>query len=438
MSINQPSQPTILVTDAGRGSAVAIIRSLGRMGCRVIAADSTARSAGFASRYVHERLVYPSPEAAPRQFASTLLEAARTRRIDLVIPITDAAILPLVEWRNWFDGICRLALPETAALQVAINKRETLELARRLGVPAPRTAIALAEGSGTIRREDLEKGEMLGWPVVLKPQASRVLCAKSAIEALGVCYAADREQLEDKLQRFAGRCPVLLQEYYPGTGYGVELLMHEGQTLAAFQHERLREVPLSGGVSALRQSTSLDPSLFDYAERLLREINWTGLAMVEFKVGKEGAKLMEINGRVWGSLPLAVHCGMDFPRRLVELYLNGPPDPMATADTSYAVGVRARNLELDLVWIASVLFRLERHPFLPMPGRDRALAALLGLCNPACKFDILSLEDPRPGGVEIRRILGSLGHKFRSAAGRRSEARGRARRLAGRAGELSS
>ena len=51
----------ILVTDAARGAAVTIIRSLGRSGAEVIAADSEARSPGFYSRHAADRLRYPSP-----------------------------------------------------------------------------------------------------------------------------------------------------------------------------------------------------------------------------------------------------------------------------------------------------------------------------------------------------------------------------------------
>ena len=53
---------TVLVTDAGRGSALAIIRSLGRRGYRVIAADCERESGGFRSRYAAETLLYPDPE----------------------------------------------------------------------------------------------------------------------------------------------------------------------------------------------------------------------------------------------------------------------------------------------------------------------------------------------------------------------------------------
>ena len=160
----------------------------------------------------------------------------------------------------------------------------------------------------------------------------------------------------------------------------------------------------------------LDPALYDYAVRLLEALNWTGLAMVEFKVGQDGAKLMEINGRVWGSLPLAVCSGMDFPGRLAELYLYGPPNACVAPESGYTVGVRARNLELDMMWIASTLLGKRRYPFSAMPSRRQGVAALLGLLNPAYKFDILSLEDLRPGLAEIPKIARKFSNKLREAA----------------------
>jgi NAD(P)-dependent dehydrogenase (short-subunit alcohol dehydrogenase family) len=43
-------QKTVLITDAARGSAIAFIRSLGRRGWRVIAADTHARFRGRAAQ----------------------------------------------------------------------------------------------------------------------------------------------------------------------------------------------------------------------------------------------------------------------------------------------------------------------------------------------------------------------------------------------------
>lgn len=410
MHAGKQTVPTILVTNAGLGSAISIIRSLGRKGWRVIAADSSEGSLGFRSRYVGERLVYPAPETAPGEFVAALRDAARARGIDLIIPVTDAAILPLSEARAQFEGVCMLALPKPEALAVVTNKLKTLDLAERQGVPAPQTRLV------TTAQEAVERSDGLSWPVVLKPQASRLYREKAAIEAFTVCYAENRDHLAEQMQRFEGRCPVLLQEYYRGVGHGVELLMHEGRPLAAFQHRRLREIPISGGASAFRESVPLDQALYRHSVALLGELGWTGLAMVEFKVGERGPRLMEINGRVWGSLPLAVRSGMDFPARLAEMYLYGPPAAGSAPDARYRVGVRARNLELDMMWIASVLRGKRRYPFLTMPSRSQGMGALLDLLNPAYKFDILSIEDPRPGLSEIVKIVAKFRTKMKEAA----------------------
>src|SRR5713101_4471249 len=76
--------PTVLVTDAGRGSAVAIIRSLGRQGYRVIAADANPRSIGFRSRYVSRAVVYPPPAASPDALCARLLDVAKAESVDLI------------------------------------------------------------------------------------------------------------------------------------------------------------------------------------------------------------------------------------------------------------------------------------------------------------------------------------------------------------------
>src|ERR671914_285893 len=304
----------VLVTDAGRGAAISIIRSLGERGYDVVAADSRPRSPGFYSRY-------PPPQVAPQRAVATLREAARDLQVDLIVPVTEELVLPLSEARADFARICALALPEPQALARAADKLATLELARGLGVPTPRTALAATAA------EALEAASSLGWPVVLKPRASRVNRDGGAIDAYEVGYAGDAEGLAEQMESFEGRCEVLLQEYYPGEAHGVELLLHGGRPLAAFQHRRLREVPITGGASSFRESVALDPELYDHSVRLLAALEWTGLAMVEFKAGREGPKLMEINGRIWGSLPLAVKSGMDFPARMAQLYLHGPPDP---------------------------------------------------------------------------------------------------------------
>ena len=409
----------------------------------VVAADELPRSPGFYSRYTSERVRYPPPAEAPEEAVAVLLRAARELFVDLIVPVTDEIILPLSEARAHFAGVCRLALPDTRALATALDKRATLELAEGLDIPVPRTALVANIDEALAAAEDI------GWPVVLKPQSSRVYRAEKdpkrtekdpkrtekdpkrtekdpkrtekdpktgeqgKVAAFGVSYAADPETLRTQVGRLEGRSGILVQEYCRGTGIGIELLMDRGRPLAAFQHRRVREVPITGGASSYRDSVPLDPVLLDHAVRLLGALDWTGLAMVEFKAGNTGHALMEVNGRIWGSLPLAVKAGMDFPARLVDLCLNGSSSARVPLDTAYEVGVRSRNLELETVWIGSALRRGRRYPFLEAPSRREALRVALRLLNPADGYDVLSRDDPRPGLAEIAQIIGKLSGKLR-------------------------
>ncbi|MCC6223300.1 MAG: ATP-grasp domain-containing protein [Thermoleophilia bacterium] len=386
----------VIVTDAGRGSAIAFIRSLGRRGVDVVAADADPRSPGFRSRYASAALWYPPPARDPEGMVDVLLHAARSRDVDLIVPVTDDVLLPLARRRSLFDDVCQLAIAPDAALAQTADKQATIELARSLGVPVPPTAVVrTAAEAGALADE-------LGWPIVLKPQSSR-LVGETGVEAFTVTYANDAARLATAMGRFEGRCPVLLQRYVRGEGHGVELLLRDGEPLAAFQHRRLHEVPLSGGASAFRESVSLDPELEGHALRLMRALRWTGLAMVEFKLTPAGPLLMEINGRIWGSLPLAVKSGVDFPARLAALHLDDDGES-AEPSRGYALGVRSRNLELEVVWILSVLRGRRRYPFLPSPARREGAFAALRLPWPPDGYDILSLRDPSPGLSELARI----------------------------------
>jgi predicted ATP-grasp superfamily ATP-dependent carboligase len=400
--------PRVLVTDSNRGCAIAIIRSLGRRGLEVIAADSEARSPGFYSRYASGRLRYPSARTAPEAAVAALLEGARSRGVDLIVPVTDETVLLLSESRDRFAGVSALALPDRDAYATTRDKLATLELARNVGVPLPRSELV------STTREALAAAPSLGWPVVLKPRSTSVYRGGRLVEHYEVSYAENPRALSEQMEQLEGRSDVLLQEYYPGEGHGVELLVERGRPRAAFQHRRLREVPITGGASSFRESVALDPVLYDYAVRLLAALDWTGLAMVEFKLGSQGPRLMEINGRIWGSLPLAVKSGMDFPARMAELYLGGSPERNGAPETRYALGIRSRNLDLEFIWLGSALRGNHGYQLIPTPGRRQALAVALRLAYPGDGFDVLALDDPRPGVADLARIARKLRRKVRN------------------------
>ncbi len=390
---------TILVTDAGRSCSIAIIRSLGRAGYNVIAADSTGKSIGFRSRFSNEQMVYPPPDAASAEFADFLLTYVKNRKIDLIIPVTDLVIQAIISKRESFEKFSQLALPPNELLATVTDKSKTLEMAENLGIPVPKTVIVSNSS------EAMQSADEFSWPVVLKPIASAKTNTDNNVESFSVSYASSPESLRNLMKNYEHKCKVLMQSYHQGSGTGVELLMHKGEPIAVFQHKRLREIPISGGASSFRESVVLDAELYSYSLAILKKLQWTGLAMVEFKVIGTQAVLMEINGRVWGSLPLAVASGVDFPLLLAKLYFDGRDSIPNYTKNSYKVGLRCRDVQRDLMWIVNVILQRQKYPFLAMPKRLEAIKAIAGFFNPWNKFDLFAIDDPKPAFAEIPQII---------------------------------
>ena len=198
---------------------------------------------------------------------------------------------------------------------------------------------------------------------------------------------------------------MIVQSYFLGVGAGIELIAKDGQILYPFQHVRLHEVPLTGGGSSFRVSAEIEPVLLDAAQRLIKALNWTGVAMVEFKWDADTGRycLMEINGRLWGSLPLAVNAGADFPEMLAELALTGKLSPYP----AYRRGVYCRNLASDLLWHEMVLRARGNKPQggpAQIPSAPTVLRDLARIFSFKHYFDTQRLSDPVPGLVEIKRL----------------------------------
>jgi predicted ATP-grasp superfamily ATP-dependent carboligase len=384
----------VLVTDGARSSALAMIRSLARAGWHVTAADVEGSSPGLSSRFAAHRLRYTSPGRDARRFVDDLVAETKRNRVDLLIPVTDNAILPLANARERFSPTTVLALPDNHALELARDKLQTVTLARDLGVPVPATVFAstVAEAVAVLRG--------VGPPVVLKPRFSRQVIDNRVVSSQ-VSYAFDAADVAHAFNQAQAPGGFLVQEYTPGTGVGVELLLDEGKPLLMFQHRRIREVPLTGGPSSLRESVALDPVLGGYAGAILGRMQWTGLAMVEFKLTTAGPRLMEVNGRVWGSLPLAVACGIDFPAALAHLLTGRGAVPVST--TTYPTGVRRRNLELELAWIAAAFSRNDDSR-LGVPTGTSPWRVLLSIPASLGEIDTYEPNDVRPLAVELLRI----------------------------------
>jgi len=332
--------------------------------------------------------LYPGPEAAPEQFVEAILAVSPPESGELVLPMTDVTTMILAA-----DGRLghRLLAPPFAAYEELSDKARLIEHAARLGIRTPETFVVsdIEAARAAIAR--------VGLPVVIKPARSRYRHA-GRLHSTSVSIAASAEIAEATLRDsdWFGRVPALVQRHVAGTGAGLFSLFHNGNPVAWFGHRRLREKPPSGGVSVLSESTIPDRQLVAVAARLLSSVGWSGVAMLEFKVSADGTPyLMEVNGRFWGSLQLAIDCGVDFPWLLYQSSLGMPYDRCI----DYVAG---RRLHWTLGDFDSLLISLrDRGVQHSGAARMRIAAEFLRTCmSPAARSEVMRWSDPVPGLYE--------------------------------------
>lgn len=390
----------VLITDADNRSALAATRSLGARGHTVIIAAERQPALASVSRYASAVESCPSPSADPQGFVEAIMQIVARQRIDVLLPMTEITTLLLTEHQHLLPEHCRLPFPPVECVARASNKAYVVQAANELGVPTPATRIVNSTA------EALALAETVTFPAVIKPARSRVQTPNGWIST-AVSYAASRDIYVQRVQSLRPEeYPLLLQERIQGPGVGVFACFDRGKPVAWFTHRRIREKPPSGGVSVLRESAPLDPAAVEHSTRLLTHLGWHGVAMVEFKRDdRDGSlRLMEINGRFWGSLQLAIDAGVDFPALLVEIAAGRQPAPIA----SYQVGVRSRWFWGDVDSLLTVMLRSRAALNLPPnhPGRLRTLWNFLKFGGKQQRDEILRLNDVKPWMLETRRWLG--------------------------------
>lgn len=394
----------VLVTDGENRSALAVTRSLGRSGCNVFVVGGKRSNLSSCSKYCCKGLTAPDPLSDPEAYAEAIVDIVNVEGIDVVFPTTEQSIHCINKVRERISDRAVLACAPPEKMELVSDKYKLFQLAKELHVPIPETLhIPCAEyffnASPVIDR----------FPVVVKPALSKREHSGKILGA-GVMYACDRSELVRLYESKAAlRYPSLIQEVIPGEGTGLFTLFDQDRHLALFSHRRLLEKPPSGGVSVLSESVAMDERMIDSSQRLLFAVGWQGIAMVEFKRDERDgvAKLMEINGRMWGSLQLAVSSGIDFPALCLNYHLGVNP---ASLLSDYSVGCR---LKWVLGILDHILIRMKsRSAIINLPpGTPSNIEIMTELLIPGrykSFYDVYQRSDIRPFLCELKNYVQHL------------------------------
>jgi predicted ATP-grasp superfamily ATP-dependent carboligase len=404
----------VIVLDGNENQAVAATRALSRSGHRVDVGSSDTWCKAGLSRYASASFQYPELESDPVGLVDTLLVRLERYGPAVIMPMTERSTLAVSEHRERLlqAGAMLTLAPHETLLRV-FDKRAMTDLAQQLGLAVPRTWLVE-------RDEDLSRvRDEASFPVVLKPSSSQQRTAKGGSKATGMpVYAKTPDELGARWDSMRSRCTsALVQEFVPGTGAGYFALMRHGASRGEFAHRRIRDVRPTGSGSALRVSVEPSAAMRDAALRLLTAVSWHGVAMVEFRVRPDGVPVfIEVNGRFWNSLALAVHAGVDFPTGMSRIAAFGDVDALPTGTP----GVYCRWLLGDVRHLVAVMLGAPEGYPVPFPSRAGTLFSVLRP-HAGMRHDNFELGDPLPAlGDWVHFFLRKIPRDVMKRLGRRA------------------
>jgi len=388
-----PITRPVLVLGAQPHFALTIARSLHRRGIPVTIATSSLKGPRLSSRAIRRFVRLPSHQHRPDEFIAALSALIRSEKFDMLIPSSDSALIALTQHYEYLSTLLHVACPPPHIVKRVVEKPLTFDIAKRCGVNIPITYLV----SNSAELESLRT--TLRFPVIAKPRSKMDIGTHTfkvryfqTFEGLKAAFLADAD---------FGLGNVL-QEYCPGEGVAIGTLIHKGEPIAMFQDRRLKEMQ---GMSVMTSSEELDPVLRQWSLTLLRDVGWEGIAMVEYRHNRcDGtAALLEVNGRYWGSLALAVHAGIDFPFYEWQLAHGEKPQ----VPSRYHVGMRARWIAGDILRLHS-LFKDPISVGFPRPSRWKELVRFLTDFKPRTRAVLWSIGDPVPFLLDVGHTLKRL------------------------------
>jgi hypothetical protein len=313
----------LFVGVAGDPCADRIVADMAQLGaiCAVVApADSFAARTRFVSR------VFALPDWRWRplralSLAHRLEEIVEAWRPDLILPIDDLSSLALRDARFYADAgphlraLLASSLGDPRNFDVASSRRSMMQLARSIGVRAPREADA-----GSLATARAAAGAF-GYPVVLKRDLScggggvaivkEEKALKPAFTSLYLHAQAKRLAAWIPGYRSAGAPYLTCQEFIPGElAYRVAACVN-GRELEGMDFAVLKRGPFDTSPSVYIKGIEHD-EMASASRRMIAAMNISGLVSFDFVLSPRGdAYLIEMNPRPIHSGHLGALFGRD-------------------------------------------------------------------------------------------------------------------------------
>ncbi len=307
----------------GDHPGLAVARSLGRRGIPVYILEEQLSVSEW-SRYV-SRVVRVGDIRGERATVDAVMEVGHRFGLKgwVLYPTRDEHVAAFSHFRKELSEFFRVTTPVWETIQWAWNKKNSYDLAEKLGIPVPKT--------WTVR----DSGELQALyghlPLAIKPSVKERFFYATGAKAWRTNTPEELHHFFNKASRQINAQEILIQEIIPGDGrqqYSFCALCRNGRVHSSLSARRLRQHPREFGRAATYVETLDMPMIEELSERFLEHIDYSGLVEIEFKhdVRDGQYKLIDVNARTWGFVGIGSSAGVDFPYLLFADQLGLPID----------------------------------------------------------------------------------------------------------------
>lgn len=296
------SRIKVLIPDGDSTWALSVIQCLSQVeGYDIYVLSNKKRTPAKFSRYTSYYKFYERTDDA--QWLSIIISEIETNAIDVVVPIAEKEVTFFIKHRDNIQSSSLISLPSLAHYQIAINKKKLSDFSKQHDIPHPKSFYFTSQ-------DDIQELlSQVNFPLLIKPLDQK---GGDGIEKIVT---------KDQFPKHS-KAPLFIQNYIEGYDVDCSVLCLNGSILTY----TIQKGNLNG-------DTAYAPQLgFDFIENkevlkvtqdVMSKLNWSGLAHLDLRYDAHAKdyKLIEINGRFWGSVEASSKAGINFPDLSIQLAL---------------------------------------------------------------------------------------------------------------------
>jgi predicted ATP-grasp superfamily ATP-dependent carboligase len=323
-----------LIMDQGldRGS-LAGVRALRDDGW-MVGVGSPVRGLAGSSRAVARWHEVPAAERGVQDYLEAVRTAVDEGGYDVVFSSDDIGVIALSRYRDGLGAIVPYACHDTVVRSLD-----------KLGMTCAAEASGLAVPCTSAATDDVV--ERLDAPAIVKPRLHSVL-QPGAPGRLETVLARSPEEARDAVAEIrAAGVEAILQEVIRGDLMSFQAVIdRDGRMLAPVQQISPRTWPPDSGSAARGHTVAIDPVLAARVAAFFQRLGWFGLAQLQFIAPHDGGepRLIDLNGRYYSSLALAIASGPNLPGIWARLATGRALEPIPPSEPGHSYQWFSRDL----------------------------------------------------------------------------------------------